>query len=250
MVENAVVMQFHVGNFQELGCGLPQKLISEYTGLQASGGLPRGNSLTYLSPLIVNSQSVVSAGNLGFGGVGEAHSVGILGHKSRADAVKCLKAAPLLEDLWEWSHWSALFEPQLGPLPDFLRSLDSGSEYDGSLVSALEVPPGKLLKIDRTSSIQAFNSAVDVLDHVGVAGHLVSVVALRGNTRDISPQLLSGQVTSVLQKAMAGGVASCGGEKAEREGVVIEFVLKSLQRIPLALCKLVAREVQLQVCNS
>ncbi len=245
VVEKAVVQQFSVEAFRDMGCGLPEKFLCEYSNLQASGGLSQGDSHTYMVPLLLNTRS--SLGEFPSSSKVLAQPVvGILGHKSRGDALKCLKAAPLLEDLGVWSHWSAVFQPQLGPLPEFLCSLESEA------ISVLEVSPGMLLKIDRGTSIQYFNSAAAALDHVGVAGHLVSLVAVRGNAKDISPQLLSGQVTSVLQEVMAGGVALAKSEgtadaaddKAERVGVVSMFVLRCILRIPLDLCKLLAREVR------
>jgi len=253
VVERAVVKQLGVVDFQDLGCGQVQKLVSEYNALQETGGLPLGNCFSYLTPLLLNSrQSSASTTSLSLAGdiVGNTqHSVGVLGHKSRSDALRCLEAAPLLEDLGQWSHWSAVFQPQLGSLPEFLQGLGADSEEAG--IAVLEVAPGKVLKIDRGSSVQAFNLAVSDLDHVGVAGHLVSLVALRGNTRDISPQLLSEHVTSVLQKVMAGEKVGDGADDEEgagKEGVVAEFAWRCLQRIPLDLCKLLAREVSVFVC--
>ena len=245
--------QLGVEDFLDLGCGQAQKLVSEYGTLQESGGLPQENPFTYLTPLLLNScqsSAPTTASHSGDVLGNMQHSVGVLGHKSRSDALRCLEAAPLLEDLGEWSHWPVVYQPQLGPLPEFLLGLGR-SDFDGAGVAVLEVPPGKLLKIDSKSSIQAFNLAMSDMDHVGTTGHLVSLVALRGNTRDISPQLLSGHVTSVLQKVMArdevGGVAD-SDEEMGKEGVVAEFVWKCLQRIPLELCKLLAREVSVCVC--
>lgn len=242
-MQEAMTTQFSVDSFQELGCGSASKLITDYQNLQTSGGLSRGSTIAYLSPLIINSRfEKRNAGNI------PVHSVGVLGDKSRSDAISCLESAPLLENLYEWSHWSSVFQPQLGKLSDFMLDLRLDSSVT-SVVSALEVSPRKLLKIDRSSTIQAFNSAVDQLDFVRASGHLVSLIVLRGNTRDISPQLLSSHVTSVLERVKAKGSRGCGEEKDKRESFVVQFVLNCLLRIPLEICKLVAREVRILIVH-
>ena len=235
-----MISQFSADSIQSLGCGSTKKLMSDYQDW-SSAGVPKGNAISYLHPLIMNSKFLQCEkkrpGEVG----GSTPSVGILGNKSRGEAVACLAAAPLLEDLHHWSHWSAIFQPQFGDLSDFLFELDQGSSTS-AVVSALEVCPGKLLRVDRASSIQAFNSAVDRLDSVGVSGHLVSLIVLRGNTRDISTQLLSSHVTSVLERVKADGAISV---KQDRESFMAKFILDCLLRIPLEICKLVAREVRI-----
>lgn len=47
--------------------------------------------------------------------------VGIQGVQTKETAVACLTACPLLEDMMEWSHWSLVFQPQLGCLRDFIE---------------------------------------------------------------------------------------------------------------------------------
>lgn len=47
--------------------------------------------------------------------------VGLLGPVTREDAVASLVSAPLLEDLAEWADWELVFEPQHGPLKEFIE---------------------------------------------------------------------------------------------------------------------------------
>ena len=243
-MQRAVTTQFSVAAFQDLGCGSAEKLITDYQNVQSTSGLHTGSAIAYISPLIINSQSL-QCEKRSIDKLGKiSHSVGIFGDMSRGDAISCLLSAPLLEDLHEWSHWSAIFQPQFGRISDFLLDLNSDSSTT-TVVSALEVSSGKLLKIDRSSSIQAFNSAVDQLDSVEASGHLVSLIVLRGNSRDISPQLLSSHVTSVLERVKAEGASDSGEEKNDRLGFLVQFILDCLLRIPLEICKLVAREVML-----
>lgn len=51
--------------------------------------------------------------------------VGILGHRSKEQALICLQNCPLLEDLGEWSQWNLVFEPELGNLKDFIQKYGS-----------------------------------------------------------------------------------------------------------------------------
>ncbi len=47
-------------------------------------------------------------------------SVGLLGEVSRDQARASLLSAPLLQDLEEWSQWELVFQPNHGPLKDFI----------------------------------------------------------------------------------------------------------------------------------
>lgn len=47
-------------------------------------------------------------------------SVGLLGEVSRDQARASLLSAPLLQDLEEWSQWQLVFQPNHGPLKDFI----------------------------------------------------------------------------------------------------------------------------------
>jgi len=171
-------------------------------------------------------------------------AVGVRGHQSLQAALDCLRSAPLLEDLSEWSHWDLVFQPQFGKLSDFLLSKRVLGEA-GSCVSALEITSGKLLKICSTSTIQDFNQAVDCFDPVQTSGHLISLVAIRGNTQDISPQLLANHLRSSLEKRAAESSERLKGEK-----VVSSFIFKCLIRIPVKLCRFLANEVREYACTN
>jgi len=47
--------------------------------------------------------------------------VGVLGHVTKDKALASLQNCPLLEDLYEWSQWHVVFEPELGDLKDFIQ---------------------------------------------------------------------------------------------------------------------------------
>ena len=226
-----------MSSFQELGCGTLQKLLSD--SQKQPSKPPQPQTISYLSPLLLNSTFKESHNSAKKSSQKPPQtrglsSVGVLGHQSKQDALSRLKEAPLLEDLAEWSHWELVFQPQFGKLSDFLLSptvLNSES-----LISALEVSPGKLLKIDSSSSIQDFNAAVDAFNPFNVAGHLVSLIVQRENTKDISPQLLANQVTSFLERKKA---------EVEVDEKLSKFIFECLLRIPLNLCSLIATEVKI-----
>ena len=225
----AITTQLAVTSFQELGCGKIPRLIAD---LKKEPQGQDGHNVAYLSPIIVNSKLKGSSSQTH----SHSKSVGVLGHQSRDEALRCLLDAPLLADLSEWTHWELVFQPQFGSLSEFLLSSEKGRGR--SKVSALEIAPGKLIKINPDSSIQDFYKAVDVFDATRASGHLVSLVVARGNTRDISPQLLANHVASSLERKMAEE-----NNKDEGENVVAKFVFKCLLRIPVKLCELIATEV-------
>ena len=48
-------------------------------------------------------------------------NVGILGSQTREAAEACLTVCPLLEDMAAWSQWELVFQPQFGPLRQFVE---------------------------------------------------------------------------------------------------------------------------------
>lgn len=73
--------------------------------------------------LIGNEVSASAAWLLSVGSRGGVmETVGLLGPVTREQAMSSLVSAPLLEDLAEWSQWELVFQPQLGPLKDFIES--------------------------------------------------------------------------------------------------------------------------------
>ena len=233
MVRKTITEQLAVTSFQELGCGkIPRLLTDLKRGPQATAGVQGGHAIAYLSPVIMNSKLRRSSAQ----GQGHSKSVGVLGHQSKDEALNRLQDVPLLEDLSEWTHWQLVFQPQFGSLSDFLLDTEKGRRK--GCVSALEIAPGKLLKITPDSSVQDFYKAVDSFDAVRSSGHLVSLIVARGNTMDISPQLLANHVASSLERKMAEEE-----DKAEGENAVSKFVFKCLLRIPIQICELIATEV-------
>lgn len=223
--------QFGVDSFEDLSCGSVHKIISESRDSQQ---VIHTSAISYLSPLLLNGDISLQE---------TKHGVGVLGHQSRKDALSCLQTAPLLEDLKQWSHWELVYQPQHGDLEGFLqRELD---DRPASAVHALEVAPGKLIRIDPNSSMSDFIASLsaDSPDPVNTAGHLVSLIVKRGSIRDISVQLLASHVTTCLEKV----VASHSTEE-ETSDAAAQFVYRTLIRIPFKLCKQLASEVSSVWC--
>lgn len=226
-----VTSQFGVESFEDLSCGTVYKIISE---CQDSQQVVHASALSYLSPLLLN-------GDISF--QESKHGVGVLGHQSREDALSCLRSVPLLEDLKEWSHWELVYQPEHGDLEVFLQT-----ELEcrpASAVHALEVAPGRLIRISPNSSTSDFIAALNTEcpDPINAAGHLVSLIVERRSTRDISVQLLASHVTTCLERI----VASHSSEEEEASDAAAQFVYSTLIRIPFKLCKLLANEVRLVV---
>ena len=51
----------------------------------------------------------------------DRRQVGVLGTREKEHAISCLQNCPLLEDVAEWSHWELVFQPEMGPLKDFVQ---------------------------------------------------------------------------------------------------------------------------------
>lgn len=217
-----MISQFGVDSFEDLSCGSVHKIISES---QDSQQVAQTSAISYLYPLLLNGGTNLQEAKQG---------VGVLGHQNREDALSCLQKAPLLEDLKEWSHWELVYQPQLGPLETFL--MDS---QPPSAVHALEVAPGKLIRIDPNSSVSEFINSLgsDCHDPINTAGHLVSLIVKRGSIQDISPQLLASHVTTCLEKMLTND------DEQDASIEVAQFVYQVLVRIPLKICQLLASEV-------
>ena len=220
--------QFGVNSFEDLSCGSIHKIILES---QDSQQVARTSSINYLYPMLLN------------GGTNLQDSckqmVGVFGHQSSEDALRCLQRVPLLEDVKQWTHWELIYQPQHGPLEIFLqRVLDN---QPTSAVHVLEVDPGHLIRIDPTSSVSDFINSLNPEhpDPVNTAGHLVSLIVKRGSIRDISLQLLASHVTTSLEKIVASNVSV----EQDASNEVAQFVCRVLVRIPFKICQLIASEV-------
>uniref|UniRef100_A0A673I198 Uncharacterized LOC107720215 n=1 Tax=Sinocyclocheilus rhinocerous TaxID=307959 RepID=A0A673I198_9TELE len=124
-------------------------------------------------------------------------SVGLLGEVSRDQARASLLSAPLLQDLEEWSQWQLVFQPNHGPLKDFIDKYCGKTE-----LLALEVSPGVLLRVTAVTGDKHFSEATQALDPIGTAGHLLSIVVAYG-IPNTPTALLANHMESALNVAVA-----------------------------------------------
>ncbi len=221
-------MQFCVSDVEELACGGVDKLISDAKAISPSS-TSRSHVhpiISYTVPLVVNDHpnpELVTAQS------------GYLGPQSPTDAFARLHKAPLLSDLSEWTQWDLVFAPYLGGLGDFLMKQNDLS-FSGSkeTVHALQDSSGRLLKIDPKSDREAFVAAVETLDPIDAAGHLVSMAVTQTSINLMSTQLLAKCVTTKLELV-----------EGEEENAMLpeRFVFHCLQRIPLELCDTLGKQV-------
>ncbi|CAG2195996.1 unnamed protein product [Mytilus edulis] len=94
--------------------------------------------------------------------------IGLLGHQTKEAALACLHNCPLLEDMEIWSHWSLVFEPELGKLKDFIQKyggtntiqVDGGKRSFTYHIIAMETALGVLLKLTSQTSTELFEEAL------------------------------------------------------------------------------------------
>lgn len=211
--------QFGIKAFEDLGCGSVSKLVIDFQHSPQQAQLP--TSRKYVEPILLNQKKATEYKN--------QPNIGILGHLEKSDALVCLRKAPLLEDLREWSHWDLIYKPQFGSIETFLDEQQD--------ICSLEVSPGKLLRIDSNSTVNDFVNSIKPASPspIKAAGHLVSLIVSRGSIQSISPQLIANHVATSFEKILAGSESALA--------VVTRFVHDCLVRIPLKICISVANEV-------
>ncbi|KAJ8413728.1 hypothetical protein AAFF_G00082350 [Aldrovandia affinis] len=206
-IESALRSHYRIRDSRELGYG-PLSTLVGYVRRQKQLSDSFGASLVcYESPLFVKDSRGCAD-----------ETVGLLGPVGRDTAVASLASAPLLEDLAEWAEWELVFEPQHGPLKDFIERHCATS----SGLAALE----------------------RALDPVGTAGHLVSIVVADG-VANAPAALLANHMESSLAPAVTQEDLS-GAEDLESYTRVAKFILDCLVRIPTRICKAFLQQVFLE----
>uniref|UniRef100_A0A3B3RWP0 Wu:fj29h11 n=1 Tax=Paramormyrops kingsleyae TaxID=1676925 RepID=A0A3B3RWP0_9TELE len=227
-IEHALRSHYKLRDSRDLGYG---QLSTQVDMVRRQKGLSdhvRESPVRYESPLFIRDFR---------GGVMEA--VGLLGAVTREQALSSLVSAPLLEDLAEWSQWELVFQPQLGPLKDFMES-NSGTNLIKTELAALETKPGVLLRISTSTGDMLFSEAAEALDPVGTAGHLVSIVVADG-IANAPVALLANHMESSLATAVTREDDGTNSSKT-----VAKFILDCILRIPTRICKALLTQVFLE----
>lgn len=226
-------LQCGVTAVDQIHCGNIEKLISDVTVQEkVEGSKTTQPSVTYLAPLLVNGASESNLYEQW-----SCPPLGVLGHKSKADAVDCLSQAPLLEDLAQWSHWDLVFRPQHGDLARFIAR-------EGTLnaLHALEIAPGTLLRIDPQASHQKFLQAVETLDPINTSGQLVSIVIQQGSVHELSMKLLGNHIQTALDRLVLVSVQSSAAS-TNATLLATQFIYGCLVRIPYKISHYLSKEV-------
>ncbi|KAK0061751.1 protein NO VEIN isoform X6, partial [Biomphalaria pfeifferi] len=247
LAESSVCEQYHVSDIRHLGHGNISRLCSTANtpGKHISSEYNTCFEAALCGKVCLTTQS--------------KGQVGLCGSISREAAMACLTICPLLEDLETWSNWSMVFQPQHGRLKEFIKKngglkkidLEAGTKIAISDFKALEVMPGKFLKLSACTTVEHFVRAVQRDDPYEVAGQLVSlIVANKGientplvlvtnhlKTKLISLHALS---TAAFTPATGSSPVSVAVDQA------VQFVTFILLRLPVRMCVAIANQVLLE----
>nr|XP_029134426.1 uncharacterized protein LOC109987450 [Labrus bergylta] len=228
-IESALRAHFRLRDSRDLGFGTLQMLVGlvQHQRSLAGGGL---SPVHYESALFARKPSAESG----------IVAVGCLGEVSKEQALSSLLCCPLLEDLSEWSQWELVFKVHHGPLKDFIER-NAGNTG----LSALEVTPGQLFRITSHTGDKHFSAAVTMLDPVGTAGHLVSMVIADG-VANTPTALLANHVQRSLDAAVAREGMSQDEEDVSCYSTVAKFLLECFIRIPSRISQAVLNKVFLE----
>eukprot|EP00794_Sanderia_malayensis_P009471 gene9471-10459_t len=160
-----------------------------------------------------------------------AQKTGRLGHFDYEDAMRCLKSAPLLEDLARWSNWKLVFEPSFGDLKTFLGNQDR--------VHAVEISANELWKIDLDATLDDLKIALDSLNATETVGCLLSIICSNGGFSETPVIHIANLVKSSLAANIDVSFNNGNGDSLEH------FVLQCLVLLPVDFCCVVANKVQL-----
>ncbi|XP_041376442.1 protein NO VEIN-like isoform X2 [Gigantopelta aegis] len=245
LIEGALKSQFSTTDVKHLGHGNIHRLV---TAADKPGKhKAREYRVIYEAAVCYNSRCNTSQ-----------KRVGVLGNMTRDQALMCLHNCPLLADLEKFSHWSLVFEPEHGKLKDFIQkyggmhtiSLEGGQKTITTDIQALEVKPGKLLKLASQTSTEKFGAALALNDVIGTCGHLVSLVVSNKGLENMPLALMANHMKTALYKLHASSViAQSPGapplNSSETDPAVC-FVLACLTVLPLRICLAVADQVFLE----
>lgn len=156
-------------------------------------------------------------------------STGALGYFTKEEAVKCLKAAPLLENLATWSCWDVVFEPEFGDLKSFIADCDD--------LHAIETATNNLLRISLDSTVDDLGKAIIAEEPQDAAGHLLSIILSNGGL-DRSPII---HIANVMKTSLTMLMAP---ERGSSSLAIEKFVLDCMMHIPIHFCSSIFTKVR------
>ena len=234
---------YNVNKVTDLGFGSAANLVKKAAERKKNLVGANISSIVYEAALLRHSSGVGDTDSTSV----STRSGGVLGFKSKEEALEAIKSTPLLEDVSLWTHWDEVFGGEVSKLGD----LKSFLENEGILLSTrktssksrnplvvMETSPGVLLRVTMDTSPDMFRECTRHRDVIGATGHLVSMVMMNGGVSNTPVALLANHVQSSLASMGVDDRSDCDHRST--------FVLKCLTRMPLRL----ARAVGAKVCIS
>ncbi|GFS15974.1 tudor domain-containing protein [Elysia marginata] len=148
-------------------------------------------------------------------------------------------------------HSESLYKPGLPEVQELLCQANHAGKHGVTATSdfmALEVEPGRLLKICTFSGPEQFESALLAEDPRLAAGHLVSLIVTNKGVEGAPLALLANHVKNTLLTlhARSSAFSTPGGppsfESQKTIDLAVQFVVQMLVAIPLRICVAVAEQ--------
>ena len=230
---------YNVNKVTDLGFGSAANLVKK--AAERKKNLVGANipSIVYEAALLRHSSGVGDTDSISV----STRSGGVLGFKSKEEALEAIKSTPLLEDVSLWTHWDEVFGGEVSKLGDLksflenegilLNTRKTSSQSQNPLV-VMEISPGVLLRVTMDTSPDMFRECTRHRDVIGATGHLVSMVVMNGVSN--TPVAL---LANHVQSSLASMVVDDRGDSDHRS----TFVLKCLTRMPLRLAQAVGAKV-------
>ena len=259
-VEDALCEYHGLSDIRALGFGPLDKLVAAATSSSSSTSSSDrvfyekalcSKTSSYAGPLLTRARHGESGQKL----------VGLLGAMTREKAVKCLRSCPPCYDLEEWSQWPRVFEPQFGPLDEFIRVGQSGkggggveaaapsgsstsASIENEIVASLEIQPGVLVKLPSKSSADEFGKCVERLDARAACGQLCHLVTSSFGPSSAPLTLLANHAQAGLRKAEANSAGSQPPPSHSPSiSTSVKFVFNCLQLLPIHIASATASRV-------
>ena len=269
-VDDALCEYHGISNVRALGFGPLDKLVTAATSSTASTSSPSPSSDRVLYEKALCAKSSSYAGPLltrARHGQSGQKLVGVMGAMTKEKAIECLRACPPLFDLEEWSQWPRIFEPQFGPLGEFILVGQTGKggagaetiiASDGSsgssklpsaekeIVTAMEIQPGILIKLPSSSSAEEFGKCVERLDARTACGQLCHLVTSSFGPSNAPLTLLANHAQASLRKAEANSSSGSRAQSQHHPPAIsssVKFVFNCLQLLPIHVASATASQV-------
>ena len=224
----------------DLGFGSCSNLLKKAAEQKTNAARISTPSIVYEAALMRHDPGTEDSGSVSSG----AHSGGVLGYRSKEEALEAIHSTPLLEDVSLWTHWDEVYGGDVskrGDLKSFLenegilRSAEKSSLETQSPLVVMETSPGVLVRVTTDTSPDMFKECACRGDAIGAAGHLVSMVIMNGGVANTPVALLANHVHSSL--------ASMAADDKDGSDYRSGFVLKCLARMPLRLARAIGTKV-------